>query len=192
MASPDASAIVIYTAEGGEPRIRVRLEGETAWLTQKLIAELFEVSVPTVNEHIKTIYADGELSAGATIRKFLIVQKEGNRDVEREIEHYSLGMILAVGYRVRSNRGVQFRTWATERLTEYMVKGFVMDDERLKNLGGGGYWKELLSRIRDIRSSEKVFYRQLLDIYATSVDYDAHAEVSKEFFKKVQNKVHFA
>jgi hypothetical protein len=146
----------------------------------------------TINEHIKNIYGEGELTESATIRKFLIVQKEGNREVSREVLYYNLDVIISAGYRVKSLRGTQFRIWATKRLNEYIRKGFTMDDERLKNLGGGGYWKELLQRIRDIRASEKVFYRQVLDIYATSMDYDPKADVSIEFFKKVQNKIHFA
>jgi hypothetical protein len=156
------------------------------------MAVLFDKNVMTINEHIKNIYGEGELTESATIRKFLIVQKEGNREVSREVLYYNLDVIISAGYRVKSLRGTQFRIWATKRLNEYIRKGFTMDDERLKNLGGGGYWKELLQRIRDIRASEKVFYRQVLDIYATSMDYDPKADVSIEFFKKVQNKIHFA
>src|SRR6185503_14702549 len=156
-------------------RVQCRFENETLWLTQALIAELFQVTVPTVNEHLKGIYAEGELAAEATIRKFRIVRLEGRREVVREIEHYNLDAILAVGFRVRGHRGTQFRQWATARLGEYLVKGFTMDDERLKNPPGKGqkdYFDELLERIRDIRSSEKRFYQKVLEIYATSVDYD--------------------
>lgn len=156
------------------------------------MAVLFDKNLMTINEHIKNVYSEGELTENSTIRKFLIVQKEGSREVSREVLYYNLDVIISVGYRVKSLRGTQFRIWATKRLNEYIRKGFTMDDERLKNLGGGGYWKELLQRIRDIRASEKVFYRQVLDIYATSIDYDPKADVSIEFFKKVQNKIHFA
>jgi len=163
------SEIILYQAEDGRTRIQCRFEGETLWLTQALIAELFQVTVPTVNEHLKGIYADDELSAAATIRNFRIVRLEVARQVTREIEHYNLDAILAVGYRVRSLRGTQFRQWATARLSEYLVKGFTLDDERLKNPPGKGqkdYFDELLERIRDIRSSERRFYQKVLDIYA--------------------------
>ena len=156
------------------------------------IAMLFDKSRSTITEHILNVFNEGELEENATCRKFRQVRMEGNRTVEREVVHYNLDVIISVGYRVKSLRGTQFRIWATKRLNEYIRKGFTMDDERLKNLGGGGYWKELLQRIRDIRSSEKVFYRQVLDIYATSIDYDPKADVSIDFFKKVQNKIHFA
>ncbi|HET6247968.1 MAG TPA: virulence RhuM family protein [Tepidisphaeraceae bacterium] len=189
------SSIILYQTEDGRTRIECRFENETIWLTQALIAALFDVSVPTVNEHLKGIYGDGELESGPTIRKFRIVRFEGTREVAREIEHYSLPAILAVGYRVRSARGTQFRQWATARLSEYLVKGFVMDDERLKNPPGKGqkdYFDELLERIRDIRSSERRFYQKVLDIYATSIDYAASAETSQLFFATVQNKMHWA
>jgi len=189
------SSIILYQAEDGRTRIECRFEKETLWLTQALIAELFQVTVPTVNEHLKGIYAEGELAAEATIRKFRIVRSEGTRQITRQIEHYSLPAILAVGYRVRSHRGVQFRQWATARLSEYLVKGFTMDDERLKNPPGKGrkdYFDELLERIRDIRSSERRFYQKVLDIYATSVDYTPNAEMSQQFFATVQNKMHWA
>ncbi len=189
------SEIILYQTEDGRTRVQCRFENETLWLTQALISELFQVSVPTVNEHLKGIYAEGELAAGATIRKFRIVRLEGSREVAREIEHYNLDAILAVGFRVRSQRGTQFRQWATARLSEYLVKGFTMDDERLKNPPGKGqkdYFDELLERIRDIRSSERRFYQKVLDIYATSVDYTPDAEQSHQFFAAVQNKMHWA
>jgi hypothetical protein len=192
---PPQSSIILYQTEDGRTRIQCRFENETIWLTQALIAELFQVTVPTVNEHLKGIFAEGELTEEATIRKFRIVRSEGARQVTREIEHYNLPAILAVGYRVRSHRGVQFRQWATARLSEYLVKGFAMDDERLKNPPGQGqtdYFDELLERIRDIRSSERRFYQKVLDIYATSVDYTANTEMSQQFFATVQNKMHWA
>lgn len=190
-----SSEIILYQTEDGRTRIQCRFENESIWLTQLMIAELFQVTVPTVNEHLKGIFDDGELDTGATIRKFRIVRIEGKREVSREIEHYNLAAILAVGYRVRSHRGTQFRQWATARLSEYLVKGFVMDDERLKNPPGKGhkdYFDELLERIRDIRSSERRFYQKVLDIYATSVDYTPKTEISQEFFATVQNKMHWA
>jgi len=189
------SEIILYQTEDGRTRIQCRFEGENVWMTQALMAELFQVTVPTVNEHLKGIYAEGELPAQATIRKFRIVRFEGARQVTREIEHYNLEAILAVGYRVRSPRGTAFRQWATARLKEYLVKGFTMDDERLKNPPGKGqqdYFDELLARIRDIRSSERRFYQKVLDIYATSVDYTPDAEVTQQFFATVQNKMHWA
>ena len=186
------STFIIFKTEDESVLVDVRLEDETVWLTQKQMAVLFDKNLMTINEHIKNVYSEGELTENSTIRKFLIVQKEGSREVSREVLYYNLDVIISVGYRVKSLRGTQFRIWATKRLNEYIRKGFTMDDERLKNLGGGGYWKELLQRIRDIRASEKVFYRQVLDIYATSIDYDPKADVSIEFFKKVQNKIHFA
>lgn len=189
------SGIVLYQTEDGRTRIECRFEGETLWLTQALMAELFQVTVPTVNEHLKGLVADGEIDTNATIRSFRIVRSEGSREVAREIEHYSLPAILAVGYRVRSHRGTQFRQWATARLTEYLVKGFTIDDERLKNPPGKGqtdYFDELLERIRDIRSSERRFYQKVLDIYATSVDYTPNTERSQDFFATVQNKMHWA
>lgn len=178
----------------GASQLQVRLEGNTVWLTQKLIAELYGVTVPTVNEHLGGIYDEGELNAGATIRNFRIVQREGTRDVSRNVEHYSLDAILAVGYRVRSARGTAFRQWATARLAELLVKGFTMDDQRLKEgrTLGSDYFDELLARIRDIRSSERLFYQKITDIYATSIDYDPAADASKLFFQTVQNKMHWA
>lgn len=186
--------ILIYQTEDGNTKIDVRLENETVWMTQKAVAELYQKGVNTINEHIKNIYAEGELGEAATIRKNRIVQTEGKRDVEREVSFYNLEMILAIGYRVRSHRGTQFRQWATERLTEYLVKGFTMDDDRLKEMRNFGqdYFDELLERIRDIRASEKRFYQKITDIYATSIDYDSKAEITQGFFATVQNKLHFA
>jgi len=183
---------LLYTTEDGKSRVECRFENETIWLSQKLMSELFEVEVPTINEHLKTLYESGEIDPDSTIRKFRIVRQEGKRKVARVIEHYNLDAILAVGYRVRSARGAQFRRWASERLKEYLVKGFTMDDRRLKEGGGSRYFEELLQRIRDIRSSEKVFWRKVLDIFATSIDYSPEAETSKEFFAKVQNQLHWA
>ena len=189
---PAESSFLFYTSEDGKTRIQVKLQDETVWLTQKLMAELFQVAVPTINEHIKTIFKDGELVPEATIRNFLIVQTEGTREISRHVDFYNLDMIISVGYRVNSLRGTQFRIWATQRLREYIVKGFTMDDERLKQAGGGNYFDELLARIRDIRSSEKVFWRKVLDIYATSIDYSPNAKISQEFFRVIQNKMHWA
>lgn len=186
------SELILFRAEDAQTRIQVRLEGDSVWLSQMQLADLYEVSVKTINEHLQNLYAEGELEPERTIRKFRIVQIEGSRQVRREVDHYHLAVILAVGYRVRSSRGIQFRQWATERLSEYLVKGFTMDDERLKRGPDDGYFDELLSRIRDIRSSEKMFWRKVLDIYATSVDYDPSAEASQRFFATVQNKMHWA
>jgi hypothetical protein len=186
------SDILIYQTEDGRTRIQVWLENETVWLTQKLMAELFQKDVRTINEHIRNIYEEGELSPEATIRNFRIVQTEGARQVSRETDFYNLDVIISVGYRVKSHRGTQFRIWATQRLREYIVKGFTLDDERLKEAGGGNYFDELLARIRDIRSSEKVFWRKVLDIYATSIDYDPNTDMSRRFFQVVQNKMHWA
>ncbi len=184
--------IVIYQTDDGATKIDVRFVDETVWLTQQQMAELFQTSRSNVVEHIRHIYEEGELDEISTCRKFRQVRTEGNRQVTREIPYYNLDMIISLGYRVKSMIATNFRRWATERLKEYMVKGFTMDDERLKNLGGGNYWKELLDRIRDIRSSEKVMYRQVLDLYATSVDYDPKSAESAAFFKMVQNKLHYA
>lgn len=186
------SEFIIFKTEDEKISVDVRMESETVWLTQDQMAILFDKGRSTVAEHISNVFKEGELDEKSTCRKFRQVRIEGNRTVEREIEHYNLDVIISVGYRVKSLRGTQFRQWATRRLNEYIRKGFTMDDERLKNLGGGGYWKELLQRVRDIRASEKVFYRQVLDIYATSIDYNPKAEVSVAFFKKVQNKIHYA
>lgn len=186
------SDILIYQAEDGRTRIEVRLENETVWLSQKLLAELFQKDVRTISEHIRNIYAEGELKPQATIRKFRMVQTEGDRRVNRTTDFYNLDVIISVGYRVKSHRGTQFRIWATQRLREYIIKGFTLDDERLKQAGGGNYFDELLARIRDIRSSEKIFWRKVLDIYATSIDYDPNTQVSRDFFAVVQNKMHWA
>lgn len=184
--------ILIYTDNAGLTKIDVKLEEDTLWLTQAQMCELYQTSRTNVVEHIKHIYEEGELSEEATCRKFRQVRQEGGREVNREMPFYNLDMIIALGYRVRSIIATRFRQWATLRLKEYITKGFTLDDDRLKKLGGGGYWKELLERIRDIRATEKVFYRQVLEIYATSIDYDPRASVSQEFFKKVQNKIHYA
>ena len=184
--------IVIYQTEDGDTKIDVRFVDETVWLTQQQMAELFQSSRTNIVEHIQHIYEEGELDETSTCRNFRQVRTEGSRQVTREIPYYNLDMIISLGYRVKSMIATNFRRWATERLKEYMVKGFTMDDERLKNLGGGNYWKELLDRIRDIRSSEKVMYRQVLDLYATSVDYDPKSSESVAFFKMVQNKLHYA
>jgi hypothetical protein len=189
---PKNSELILYQTEDGRTRLEVRLEGETVWLSQKLIADLFQKDVRTINEHILNIFKEGELLPEATIRKFRIVQTEGEREVQRAVDFYNLDIIIAVGYRVKSQRGTQFRIWATERLREYIVKGFTLDDDRLKQAGGGIYFEELLERIRDIRSSEKVFWRKVLDIYATSIDYDPGVEMTQQFFATVQNKMHWA
>ena len=184
--------IIIYQTEDGRTRIEVRIEDESVWLSQQQMAELYQTSRTNVVEHIKHIYDENELDEQSTCRKFRQVRQEGNREVTRNIPFYNLDMIISLGYRVKSSIATRFRRWATERLKEYMIKGFTMDDERLKGNGGGNYWKELLDRIRDIRSSEKVLYRQVLDLYATSVDYDPRSDESINFFKIVQNKLHFA
>lgn len=176
--------IIIYQSDDGLTSIEVKVQNETVWLTQQQMADLFQTSRTNVVEHIKHIYEEGEIDEDSTCRKFRQVRKEGNREVSREMPFYNLDMIISLGYRVKSVIATNFRRWATERLKEYMIKGFTMDDERLKNLGGGNYWKELLDRIRDIRSSEKVMYRQVLDLYATSVDYDPKSAESVAF---VQN-----
>ena len=181
------SEIIIYNTEDGLTKVEVSFIDDNVWLTQDQMATLFQKSKSTINEHIKNIYEDGELQQVSTMKKF------GNSEFSKKpTNYYNLDMIISVGYRVRSQRGVQFRIWASSILKEYMKKGFAMDDERIKNLGGGGYFKELLERICDIRASEKVFYRQVLEIYATSIDYNPTAEESILFFKKVQNKIHFA
>lgn len=184
--------MIIYHTEDGRAQIHLHLENGTIWLNQSEIAELFQTTKQNVSKHIKAIFADGELEEKTTVNYKLTVQVEGIREIQRTIAFYSLDMILAIGYRVRSVRGMQFRNYATTVLKEYLIKGFAMDDEKLKNFGGGNYWDELKTRIRDIRTSEKVFYRQVLDIYATSIDYDAKADTSIQFFKMVQNKIHYA
>lgn len=186
------SDVILYTTDDGKTKIDLRLQDGTAWLSQQQIADLFQTTKQNVSKHIKAIYEDGELDEAATVNQQLTVQKEGAREVSRSITLYNLDAILAIGYRVRSPRGVQFRRWASTVLKEYLEKGFALNDERLKNLGGGNYWKELLDRIRDIRSSEKVMYRQVLDLYAAAIDYDPKSDASLRFFKIVQNKLHYA
>ncbi|MCC6822923.1 MAG: virulence RhuM family protein [Verrucomicrobia subdivision 3 bacterium] len=189
------SEIVLYQTADGRTRIECRFEQETVWMTQALMAELFQTTPQNITLHLRAIYAEGELNETATCKDYLQVRSEGGRQIQRSLRHYNLEAILAVGYRVRSPRGTQFRQWATARLKEYLVKGFTMDDERLKNPPGKGhtdYFDELLARIRDIRSSERRFYQKVLDIYATSVDYDPAAEASEQFFATVQNKMHWA
>ncbi len=188
----EKSSILMYTTEDGITKVEVTFDNDTVWLSLDQIAELFQKNKSTISRHIKNIFSEGELLAEATVAKFATVQKEGNRTVERQIDFYNLDVIISVGYRVKSLRGTQFRIWATNILKEYMKKGFALDDDRLKNLGGGNYFEELLSRIRDIRSSEKVFWRKVLEIYATSIDYNPKAESSVLFFKQVQNKMHWA
>ncbi len=188
----DNNQIIIYQGENGETRIEVKFTGDTVWLSQQQMAELYQTTRPNIVQHIRNIYEDGELEEKATCKNFLQVRQEGTRQVSREIPFYNLDMIISLGYRIRSIIATHFRRWATERLKEYIIKGFTMDDERLKGNGGGAYWRELLDRIRDIRSSEKVMYRQVLDLYATAVDYDPRSDISIEFFKIVQNKLHFA
>ena len=187
--------IIIYQSEDGSIRLDVRLEDNTVWLTQEQIAMLFNKGRSTITEHISNIFKEGELQEDEVCRKYRHTTQHGaieGKSQLKEVKLYNLDVIISVGYRVKSIQGTRFRQWATERLHEYIVKGFTLDDERLKNLGGGGYWKELLDRIRDIRSSEKVLYRQVLDLYATAVDYDPRSETSRLFFKIVQNKLHYA
>lgn len=190
--SEPSGEIVVYQRDDGTPGIDVRLDGETVWLTQQQLADLFGTTQQNVSLHLRNIYDESELDESATHKDFLLVRQEGSREVRRAVAHYNLDAIISVGYRVMSATATRFRIWATERLREYLVKGFAMDDQRLKNLGGGSYWRELLDRIRDIRSSEKVLYRQVLDLYATSVDYNPNAPESGEFFAIVQNKLHYA
>ena len=187
--SDNQGNIVIYQTEDGNTRIEVKMEHETVWLTQAQLVELYQTSKSNVSEHIKHIFEEGELDENSVVRKFRTTANDGKN---YNVTYYSLDMIISLGYRIKSIVATHFRRWATERLKEYIIKGFTMDDERLKQLGGGSYWKELLDRIRDIRSSEKVLYRQVLDLYATSVDYDPKSDISIQFFKIVQNKLHFA
>jgi len=184
--------ILLYQTADGRQRIEVRLEQDTVWLSQALLAELFQTSVPNINLHIQNIYEEEELSPEATTKEYLIVRKEGARQVHRSVKFYNLDMILAIGYRIRSHRGVQFRQWATERLREYIVKGFTLDDERLSKSGGMDYFDELLDRIRAIRSSERRFYQKIRDIYTLSADYDSRHPTTQDFFKIVQNKLLYA
>lgn len=189
---PATGEFLLYTTADGRIRIETRMQGETVWLNQKQLAELFQTSVPNINMHIKNIFDEGELSPEATVQDFLTVRMEGSREVQRHLTCYNLDMIISVGYRIKSHVATHFRQWATRRLREYIIKGFAMDDERLKQAGGGNYFDELLARIRDIRSSEKVFWRKVLDIYATSIDYDPAIEASRQFFAAIQNKMHWA
>ena len=183
--------IIIYQDEDGVTKVSVKFRDEDIWLTQNQIAEIYKTTQENISMHIKNIYKDGELENNSTNKKFLLVQNEGNRQIKRNIDHYNLDMIIALGYRVQSQVATRFRVWATQRLHEYMQKGFTMDDERLKQ-GGNRYFRELLQRIRDIRSSERNFYQQVTDIYATSIDYDPRSDLTKKFFATVQNKLHFA
>lgn len=188
----DPGEVILFQTEDGQTRVDVRLIDETVWLSQRQLADLFQKDVRTVNEHIQNIFEERELQPAGTIRKFRIVQREGAREVAREVEHYSLDVVISVGYRVKSHRGTQFRIWATQQLRDYLVKGFVLNEEKFKQGKGSGYFDELLARIRDIRSSEKEFWRKVLEIYATSVDYEPNAEASQKFFATVQNKMHWA
>ena len=185
-------SIILYTANDGTAQFALQEFDEQLWLTQADLAELYQITPQGITQHIRAVYREGELTEEATCKKSLQVQTEGGRTIRRQRKYYSLPMIIAVGYRVRSARGTQFRQWATERLDEYLTKGFAIDDERLKGTGGGDYWKELLNRIRDIRSSEKALYRQVLDLYATSQDYNPKSSESQTFFAAVQNKLHYA
>ena len=189
MEFPNKEQMIIYQTDDGTVKVDVRMQDDTVWLSLDLMAELFQRDKSTISRHIKNIFSEGELLSDAVVANFATTAADGKT---YQVEYYNLDVIISVGYRVKSQRGTQFRIWATKRLNEYIRKGFALDDNRLKNLGGSGYWKELLERIRDIRSSEKVFYRQVLDIYATSIDYNPKADISIEFFKRVQNKIHYA
>ena len=184
--------IIIYQADNGLTKIDVKIQNETVWLSQQQMAELYDTTKQNISLHIRNIFDENELDENSTVKEFLTVQKEGNRNVERNVKFYNLDMIISLGYRIKSKIATNFRKWAIERLKEYIIKGFTMDDERLKGNGGGNYWRELLARIKDIRSSEKVLYRQVLDLYATAVNYNPKDEKSIEFFKIVQNKLHYA
>ena len=188
----DKGQFLLYQTPDGDSQIEVKLQNDTVWLSLDQMAELFQRNKSTISRHIKNVLEDGELQEEATIANFATVQNEGTRKVERVIAYYNLDMIISVGYRVHSYRGVQFRIWATKVLKEYIVKGFAMNDDLLKRAGGGNYFDELLARIRDIRSSEKVFYRKVLEIYALSIDYDPRVEMTQKFFKTVQNKMHYS
>src|SRR6185295_17367022 len=189
MKNEPQSQVLLYQASDGATRLEVRMEDETVWLSQNQMAELFQTSIPNVSMHIRNVFAEGELQPGSVVKEFLIAAADGKN---YQTKFYNLDVIISVGYRVKSHRGTQFRIWATQRLREYIIKGFAMDDERLKRAGGGNYFEELLARIRDIRSSERVFWRKVLNIYATSIDYDPSADASQLFFKTVQNKMHWA
>lgn len=189
---PVQSMVLFYPTGRGEETIAVRVESESVWLTQQQLSELYQTVRSNLVHHIREIYAEGELQEADTCREVVVEQTEGTRTVKRPLKLYNLDVVIALGYRVKSPLATRFRQWATARLKEYVVKGFTMDDARLKELGGGGYWKELLERIRDIRSSEKVMYRQVLDLYATSMDYDPNSDLTRRFFTTVQNKLHYA
>ena len=189
MSNQPQSQFLLYQTSDGQTRLEVRLENETVWLSQNQMAELFQTSIPNVSMHIRNVFAEGESQPGSVVKEFLTTAADGKN---YQTKFYNLDVIISVGYRVKSHRGTQFRIWATQRLREYIVKGFALDDERLKRAGGGNYFEELLARIRDIRSSEKVFWRKVLEIYATSIDYDPAEEASQMFFATVQNKIHWA
>lgn len=194
---PSASAsgngeFLLYQTEDAQTRVQLRVSEGTVWMTQKQLADLYQVSIPAIAQHIRHVFAERELNPESTVKEYLIVASEAARSVERRIAHYRLEMVLAIGYRVRSHRGTQFRRWATEQLKNYLVKGFVLDDERFKSGRDDAYFEELLARIRDIRSSEKIFWRKVLDIYATSIDYEPSADAAQRFFASVQNKMHWA
>lgn len=186
MSNEPQSQFLLYQTSDGQTRLEVRLENETVWLSQNQMAELFQTSIPNVSMHIRNVFAEGELQPGSVVKEFLTTAADGKN---YQTKFYNLDVIISVGYRVKSHRGTQFRIWATQRLREYIVKGFALDDERLKRAGGGNYFEELLARIRDIRSSEKVFWRKVLEIYATSIDYDSGFDASQLFFATVQNKI---
>nr|WP_296557492.1 virulence RhuM family protein [uncultured Acetobacterium sp.] len=186
------SEILLYQTDDGQTKIEVTMDGDTVWLSQAQMADLFQTTKQNISLHVNNCFKEGELERSSTVKDYLTVQNEGIREVKRKTMHYNLDIIISVGYRVKSHRGTQFRIWATQRLKEYIIKGFAMNDDLLKQAGGGNYFKELLERIRDIRSSEKVFYRQILDIYATSIDYEPNSEITRDFFKTIQNKMHFA
>ncbi|MDH2918849.1 MAG: virulence RhuM family protein [Sideroxydans sp.] len=190
--APVSGEFLLYQTEDAQTRVQLRMSEGAVWMTQKQLADLYQVSVPAIAQHIRNVFAERELTPAATVKEYLIVATEAARNVERRVSHYRLEMVLAIGYRVRSHRGTQFRRWATEQLKSYLVKGFVLDDERFKRGGDDAYFDELLARIRDIRSSEKVFWKKVLDIYATSIDYDPSAEASQRFFATMQNKMHWA
>ena len=189
---PMENEIILYQTEDGQTKVEVRMEGETVWLSLNQLAELFQTTKQNISLHIKNIYSEAELQEAATVKEYLTVQKEGNRSVKRALDYYNLDLIISVGYRVNSHRGTQFRIWATQRLREYIIKGFTLDDDRLKRAGQMNYFDELLARIRDIRSSEKVFYHKVKDLYATSIDYAESSQTTQEFFKIVQNKLLWA
>jgi len=191
-ASSPGGEFLLYQTEDAQTRVQLRVSEGTVWMTQKQLADLYQVSVAAIAQHIRNVFVDQELTPEATVKEYLIVAPEAARNVKRRIVHYRLEMVLAIGYRVRSHRGTQFRRWATQQLKSYLVKGFLLDDERFKHAGDDVYFDELLARIRDIRSSEKVFWKKVLDIYATSIDYDTNAETSRQFFTTVQNKMHWA